>query len=241
MLLTDSNYNIWGYPRVGSSYYQCALSLALESKFKEISLVGELFSFGPKSKISGTFDERLKRYFDYCDSEIPYIFKIFPKQFIEKRTGTADWLSITDKIYKAPNTVNILLYREDLLDTLLSYLIMHVEGTRKTRSKDFYNSLPPIEISDSVLTTRLNDLRKSIDQIHTLSDRYKFDYIIKYEDLKGAPHLDFPEHITSDFKSKYGITTPLKMNSLKYKKKILPYKKIQDTFYTYFTDRKLTL
>lgn len=211
-------------------YLQYCVFVALKLKDKDTVLDGEVFNLAPFKHLPEPYKKQQELYNKLSTDSTTRIFKIFPKQLEPKTFGSNEWVSFFEQIHNKPLTSNILLYRENLLDVVFSSIITHSTGIRKTRDPEFYNSTEKLVPTRELIENRIKDTVESIRRLVYIHDNYEFDSIIRYEDFTGNPTLDFDLPLNYLELIDKTVPHPLKMNSFKHKKSILPAESITELF-----------
>ena len=233
--------NLIASARSGSTYFQFFLRHILYAKYKDIKNYGEIFAPWKKDYVDMSFDDRLRL---HTHSAQPGIYKIFPIHFIEYENNVNEnWLNYIDSLYSSPDTYNIFLYRENILDQLLSYMLVTVNWGSHIKDPSLTDKTEKQDISDRHLTNICKNYIEVLQRSIEVYNRYNFDTVVKYEDFTGNPEVDFSSFIASDKLDKIITRSNYtrKMNTFEHKKKIMPYEKIKEVFYGLAEEQGLDL
>ena len=114
------------------------------------------------------------------------------------------------------NTNAILLYRENVLDTVLSWIIAYeTEKWVNTEAQTPNN----IVYKRDIHLDKIKFLIKSDIHLKNLKNKYKWSKIFKYEDFTGNPDIDFAEYPKREQINVWNL--PVKSNTEKEKRNIV--------------------
>ena len=222
--------------RTASTYLMKNLAFLQKEKLgaSNVVLDGEIFNKNKIEHGDPDIEKRLEVYLKNNISPTFHLAKIVQANFIPG--SFSKYPGMVDKIVKAEGSVaNIFLYREDILDTLMSNLICLYTKINNTSDPNFKNSITSLDVPNQ------NKIEKQIQKFTDIMltqveiyNKYKFDAVLKYEDFTGNPSIDFGQFIDNKttLKKLLNLKMPQKMFSLEHKKTLLPYEMIKERFET---------
>lgn len=236
------NINIIGSPRTGSTYLQSCFNRLIYARVGEVQTAGEILAPFKQEYIQYSHEERKELYKELSESIKPHIFKILPYQLHPTKFSQDQWVDELLYFTNMPDTFNVFLYRENILEQFMSFLINIKTSINVIKEDSLTDTIGKVNIDSEEIK---KNARKFVDQIRRSIITYKatkYDTILRYEDFIGTPTLDFKKYLTGREPAFFDQGNyPRKLTTLEHKKKILPYQEIKEALLNELQNRNVPL